>query len=469
LNSERDNTGKGGQPAARPAILIAVFIFVAAAIGGVIYFKLKPASPGSEAQAAASAARSKNSVESRAATTPDTGPSQSSSKPATAEKTGPATPSGSQVATDAKPSVKELVSAINDSSKSIKDRKEAMKALAQIASAEALAALKAALQSGPDELRAAIAESLGECTTDECTATLLGLLNDPNQAVVEAAIKGLAQQGTPQAVEALTKLLYDSSRSSALRGEVAAALGSVNQPGIVDTLSQAAANISDQEIVTQIVNALGGRDFAETQAFFQSYLRNPNISSELRVEAVEALSHAQGDPSAFLASLASEVDSDVRIAAAWAMSATETSGTAGAQILSLLQSEQDPDVRLRLYQALRNQETVDLALALATVQKESDPSARVAGLSMLAKNLRDNPTPELQSFFDQTAASELKQIALSGEDPHDRMAAVVALTRVARTPSAQAALIEVAQQSNDPKVKQSAGNIVLGLQSRVQQ
>ena len=58
------------------------------------------------------------------------------------------------------------------------------------------------------------------------------------------------------------------------------------------------------------------------------------------------------------------------------------------------------------------------------------------------------------------------QMALSGEDPHDRMAAVVALTRVARTPSAQAALIEVAQQS---KVKQSAGKNVAGLQGRVQQ
>jgi len=258
-------------------------------------------------------------------------------------------------------------------------------------------------------------------------------------------------------------MLYDTSRSSALRGEVALALGTVTQPGIVDTLSQAAANISDHEIVTQILNGLGGRDFSETQAFFQAYLRNPNISAELRVEAVEALSHAQGDPSAFLTTLASDVDSDIRAAAGWAMSSTETPGNAAAQLLSLLQSEQDPDVRRRLYQALRNQDNVNLSLALGAVQNETDPTARVAGMGMLAKNLRENPSPELQSFFDQTAAPELKQVALSGEDSHDRMAAVIALTRAAGTPSAQAALIEVAQQSNDPKVKQSAGRIVTGL------
>ena len=467
MNSDTEKNREGEQPPARPTILIAAFVCAAVAIGGVIYFKNKSSSSSSQLQPPAAAVASKSSPEKE--TTPNTHVSQTISQHATTEKTTPAVAAPSQAASDGKQSVKDLATTINDTSKSIKDRKEAMKALARIASAEALAALKAALQSGPDDLRAAIAESLGECATAECTATLLGLLNDPNQAVVQAAIKGLAQQGSPQAIEALTKLLYDSSRSSALRGEVAAALGTVNQPGIVDTLSQAAANISDQEIVTQIVNALGGRNFSETEAFFQTYLRNPNISSELRVEAVEALSHAQGDPSAFLATLANDVDSDVRIAAAWAMSATETSGTAGATLLSLLQAEQDPDVRLRLYQALRNQENFDLGLALATVQKEADPSARIAGLSMLAKNLRDNPTPELRSFFDQTGASELKQMALLGEDPHDRMAAVVALTRAATTPSAQAALVEVAQQSNDPKVKQSAGNIVSGFLGRVQQ
>ena len=66
-------------------------------------------------------------------------------------------------------------------------------------------------------------------------------------------------------------------------------------------------------------------------------------------------------------------------------------------------------------------------------------------------------------FVLETAAPELKTMALAGEDPHDRMAAVIALTRAASTPSAQAALVEVAQQSTDPKVKQSAGSIVSGL------
>ena len=89
-----------------------------------------------------------------------------------------------------------------------------------------------------------------------------------------------------------------------------------------------------------MLNALGGREFSETQTFFQNYLRSPNTSSDLRVAAIEALSETKGDPTAFLVSVASDVDSDVRASAAWVLSATEVTGNAGGQLLGLLQSEQ---------------------------------------------------------------------------------------------------------------------------------
>src|SRR5439155_18660784 len=146
-----------------------------------------------------------------------------------------------------------------------------------------------------------------------------------------------------------------------------------------EALSQAATRITDEDIVTEVLNAIGRRDFSETQTFFQNYLRSPNTSSDLRVAAIEALSETKGDPTAFLVSVASDVDSDVRASAAWVMIATEATGNAGGQLLGLLQSEQDSDVRLRLYQALENQESFDVASVLAAVQKETDPAARVAG------------------------------------------------------------------------------------------
>jgi hypothetical protein len=174
-------------------------------------------------------------------------------------------------------------------------------------------------------------------------------------------------------------------------------------------------------------------------------LRSADVSTENRVAAIEALVGAQGDPTALLASMASDPEADVRVAAASALMATEVTGNVGPQLLALAQTEADPDVRLRLYQAMENQESFDAKAALALVQGEKDPSARIAGMDMLAKELRDHPTPELQAFFNQTAIPELKQMALNGETFDDRQQAVIALTR-SHAPEAMAALQDVAKQ-----------------------
>jgi HEAT repeat protein len=338
------------------------------------------------------------------------------------------------------------------------ERKAAIQALAKLGTPEAIAALKEALTGGSAELRVAVAEGLGECTSPECAAMLLGLLKDPSDAIVQAAIRGLAQLGSPEAVTALNQLLNDPLRSGDIRSEAATGLGNITDPGAMAALAQAAKTLGDEDLVTQVLNAIGGRDISETQPFFQQYMGSA-VSSDLRVAAIESLWQAKGDPTAFLAGYISDSDPEVRASAAWAMSATDASGNAGAQLLASLQGEQDPDVRRRLYQALANQQSFDPGTALALVQRETDPTARIAGMDLLAKTLSDNPTPELQTFFDQTAAPALKNVALTGATSGERMAAVIALVR-ANTPSAMSALQDLAQQATDPKVQQSAAKII---------
>jgi HEAT repeat protein len=338
------------------------------------------------------------------------------------------------------------------------ERKAAIQALAKLGTPEAIAALKEALTGGSDELRVAVAEGLGECTSPECAAMLLGLLKDPSEAIVQAAIRGLAQLGSPEALSALTQMLNDPLRSNDLRSEAATGLGNISGPGAMEALVQAAMTLGDEDLVTQVLSAIGGREFSETQAFFQQYLGSA-VSSDLRVAAIESLAQAKGDPTAFLAGFLSDSDAEVRASAAWTMSATDATGNAAPQLLAALQGEQDPEVRRRLYQALSNQESIDTSTTLALVQRETDLAARVAGMDLLASSLRSNPTPELQAYFDQTAAPSLKNTALTGETSHERMAAVIALVR-ASTPSAMSALQDLAQQATDPRVKQSAAKVV---------
>ena len=438
----------------RPGLLLSLLLVAGLVIIAAIWFAGRKPSESSTSSDSAERDQSQAAGQSHADTA-----AGSSSKPSTQSQSSSdetstnLTEASAKAALDAQ-ALRELIRKLKDPSLTADERNRVIKALAENGSPEALAALKDALATGSEELRAAVAEGLGNCSSPECTAILLGLLHDSSQAVIQAAIRGLAQQGTPQAATALTQVLYDTQQSLNVRVEAALGLGTINQPGVMDTLAQAANVITDEAIVAQVLNAIGSRDISETQSFFENYLRSPTASTDMKVEAVESLWQAQGDPSTFLATVAANPDSDIRTAAAWAMSATDEAGKLGPQVLALLQAESDPDVRLRLYQALSNQENLDAAAAFAAVQKEADPSARVAGLDLLAKQLRDHPTPELQAYFEQTAIPELKRTILSGETSGERMVAVIALTR-ARTPSAMAALQEAGQQTTDPKVKAS--------------
>jgi len=342
------------------------------------------------------------------------------------------------------PAILENVRLITNVSLALSERQRAVEDLAQHGSAQSLAALKRAFTNGSGDLRVAIAVGLGKCTTPECFQWLSELLQDPNVLVARGAVRGLAAVGTAEAANALIGALYNADASPDLRAEIALNLGAVDQPGVVQALADA-ARAPDEDLAGAALISLGGRDFAETESFFAEFLRSPEVAPDLRVQATEALAQAKGDPSAFLLGLAQDPDADVRVAAAWALSATETSGTAGPQVLDLLKNETDPAVRLRLYQALGNQTSFDPIAALNLVQGETDPSARIAGLDLLAKSLRDNPSPAVQAFFDQTAAPELKNDALSAHSFDDRQAAIIALTR-ARTPASQAALQELASQ-----------------------
>ena len=289
---------------------------------------------------------------------------------------------------------------------------------------------------------------------------LIAALKDNSLPMSEhkAAVQALAELGSSEAVAALAELLNDLLQSVDLRSEAATGLGGINGPEAMHALAQAATTVGDEHVVTQVLSAIGRRDFSETQAFFRQYLGS-GVPSDLRVAAVESLAQAKGDPVAFLAGYISDPDANVRASAAWAISATEATGRAGPQLIASLQGEQDPEVRWRIYQALANQESFDTSAALVLVQRETDPAARIAGMDLLGSSLRDNPTPAVQKFFDQTAAPALKNTALTGEDNSQRIAAVMALFH-ASTPAAMSALQELAQQATDPRVQQSAAKIV---------
>ena len=273
--------------------------------------------------------------------------------------------------------------------------------------------MKKALRDGSDEVRAAVAEGLGRSEYKECTDLLLGLLDDRNEAVAQAAVRGLAQQGTEIAAQTLTKLLNDGQRSVDMRIEAALGLGTMDQPGVLETLQNAARTIGDEDIVTQVLNALAGREFSDTREFFQQYIgsapdfRAPRcrgrgaVAGQGRPDRFPyglPLGPGRGDPG--LGGLGDKRDrrNRQRRQAAGRTARRAGSGRAIAPLPGVAE-----------------QESYDINTVMALVQREADPAARVAGMDLLGESVRENPTPELQKFFDQNAAPALKDAALKGE------------------------------------------------------
>ena len=352
-----------------------------------------------------------------------------------------------------------LIRTMNDGSLTLAERRKAIFALAHDGSPAALAALKDALARYPNEIRKTIAEALGECPTRGGLALLIDLLKDSDAAVAKAAVRGLARQNQAGAATALSQFLNDTNSASGVRCEAALALGELKQPWVLDPLSRIARHDSDEDVAKAALDGIGNLDFNDTKAFFQDYINSPDVSTELRSDAIDALAAGSGDSAGFLAQIAGnkDLDADLRAEAAWAMSTTGVTGDLSTQLLAMLQNEDDPDVRLRLYQALNNQDSYDSAAVLALVQKETDPAAITAGLESLAKAFAANPNdPQLQSYFAQSGIDQLKNIILGTSDLDTRQKAIIALSALAAAHDQPAvdALNSVRDQINQQQLQQ---------------
>lgn len=345
---------------------------------------------------------------------------------------------------------------LRDGAQATEARIQAARRLAESADPAALAALQEVIRDGPDELCVAIAEALGQCPHPASASILLGLLADPREAVVCAAVRGLARQDSIPALGELSRLLDDATQALSVRCEAAAGLAGMKQPGAMEALGRAAMQIGDEAIQSQLLDSVANRPLDECREFFQNYLQAPHLSPDLKVTALEALGHTPGEVGAILVDYLGNPDSELRAAAAWALSTADEPGALAAQLMSALLSESDPAVRRRLYQALANQEQVDWQSVLPVVQREGDVIARLAGLDLLASLLgndllRNSPFDQQLAYFDQTVVPELQNAALVGRSSDLRQQAIIALGR-AGTPAALEALQDVYRRVDNAPV-----------------
>ena len=353
-------------------------------------------------------------------------------------------------------SIRGLIAQLLDKTAPLKLRRRAAWELARAGSDQAIAALKEALADGPPYLKAAIAEGLGYSPHPEAKKIIVALLNDKDEVAARGAVRGLAAIGDGDAVGHLSKILLAPGRTESLRGEAAEALGEIDAPEAFQSLVRALTQVKNDDLARDVLAGLGKLPWEKTERLFSAYLESPQIPSERRAAALEALQYAEGDPHPFLLKYVRDQDPEVRAAAAWAIAAAMQPGDAGNELVSVLGEEADPEVRRRIYQALENQEgVVDRATLMPMILGETDRAARLAGFDLLASYSKQSDDPAVRSRFDKLIVPELRQMALSDRDPDMRAGAYMALRR-AKTPEALKAADAVKAQIESQEIVQSA-------------
>jgi HEAT repeat protein len=327
--------------------------------------------------------------------------------------------------------------------------------LARVGSPEAIAALLKVLRTAPPEHKAFMAQLIGSTGNRAAKAWLWPMLNDPNEAVVVAAIRGLSALGDDEITARLAQFLADTQRSERVQIEAAAGLGTIGSEAARVALVEAFGQVPSDDLATQILTSLGQFPFPTVATTFSQYLAAPDTPPELRVTAVESLAYSTTEAVPFLLNLAgADADADVRASAAWAISAHDTVKDLGPTLAGMVQQEPEADVRRRLYEAMLPQAGLAVEPLIPQVLAEDDIAARVAGFNAVGSAAGQQPDSLAAARFDQQMVPELLQIATSENSLNIRMRAVFALRR-ANTPAAQQALAVIARTAT-PQIAAAA-------------
>ncbi len=315
--------------------------------------------------------------------------------------------------------------------------------LARERTAAADAALRKVMAGAAAADKAYMAELIGKTRVPGAQKWLWPLLEDSDESVVLAAIRGLSMIGGDKVTSGLESVLAELERPEKVRIEAAVALGRIGSDLSQSALLDALARDSTEELTTEILRGLGRSDFTRISPVFSSYLAAPSTTPEMRVVAVEALADSSNEAIGFLMEKAAgDPDSEVRAAAAWAVSAHQTVNHIGGQLADMAASEPEPDVRRRLYEAMLCQAQIPADSILPKVMAEEDAAARIAGFNVLGNLARQQPSSEARKLFDRQVATELRELATGANSLNLQMRAVFALRR-AGTPAAMQALATI--------------------------
>ena len=307
----------------------------------------------------------------------------------------------------------------------------------------------------PANVRVVILESIGSSGRPEASAFLQEYLDDSEQGMRRAAVRGLAATGRAEDAQLLGQWMGQEGLAIEESTEVALALGGSRAPNATSILLQAYPKAERDELVQCLLLGLAQRPFAQTQAFFQGMLGDPVTEADRKKEALQALGQFDSVREDFFLPYLQNPDPEVRSGAYLGLGVL-TEGNPGPRLLQSLSSEKDPQARLAALEALGMQPSGDPWAMNRIALAETDPLTRIVAAKAVARSLQGRePTDAAVVEFGRVWAPELSRLAIEGSN-QEGLQAVSALAIRRKSPEVRDALAKIAAQCQDTKVQAAA-------------
>jgi hypothetical protein len=234
--------------------------------------------------------------------------------------------------------------------------------------------------------------------------------------------------------------------------EAALVLGQMKNPAITGKLQGLLGQSRDPVLREHLVDALAGRPWEQTQAFFSSHLRNPNVAVEEKQNALAMLGMRDTAPAEVLTRALGDAQEEVRAGAyqglAWRNETSESQ-----KIRMALVRETDTGVRSMGYEAWGSQTDANRHEILQEYRKENVSEVRLRALKAWARAYGRDPA--VNEAFLGEAVVTLEQVAMSDRDPGERREALNAL-QATRSEAAREALQRIAENNTLRRVRDLA-------------
>jgi len=290
----------------------------------------------------------------------------------------------------------------------------------------------------------------------EALPLLRAALNDPDQEIRRAALRGLGRTETAEAEGLLAGYAKDGVAIEEST-EAALVLGQMKPPAVTGRLQGLLGQARDPVLREHLVDALAGRPWEQTEAFFSVHLRNPNVAGEEKQNALAMLGMRDTAPAEFLTQAVRDGQEEIRAGAyqglAWRNETAESKA-----IRRALARETDPGIRALAYEAWGNQQDGQRDQILADYRRETDAEVKLRALKAWARIYGRNSSPA--DPFLVEAVNDLERVAMTDRDPGERREALMAL-QATRSERAREALQRIAENNSLASVRDLARKMAL--------